>query len=162
MCIKSQFRPQSGVSLVELVMFIVIVSIALIGVLKVMNLTTRSSATPMVQKQALAVAESLLEEIELKDFANPAGGFTGAATSANRPLFDDVRDYNGYLTSGIYGVDGVAVGGLGVYDVAVAVANADLGTITAASGEAVQITVTVTHSSGMSWVLSGYRSNYAH
>jgi MSHA pilin protein MshD len=61
-------RPQSGISFIELVMFIVIVSVGVAGILSVMNITTRSSADPLVRKQAIAVAESLLEEIELRPF----------------------------------------------------------------------------------------------
>jgi MSHA pilin protein MshD len=56
---------QRGISLIELIMFIVIVSVALAGILLVMNVTTKSSADPLVHKQALAIAESLLEEVEL-------------------------------------------------------------------------------------------------
>jgi MSHA pilin protein MshD len=59
---------QAGISLIELVMFIVIVGVAVVGVLAVMNITTKSSADPIVRKQALAIAESLLEEIELMPF----------------------------------------------------------------------------------------------
>ncbi len=59
---------QRGVSLVELIMFIVIVSVALAGILLVMNTTTRGSADPLIHKQALAIAESLLEEVELMPF----------------------------------------------------------------------------------------------
>lgn len=59
---------QRGVSLVELIMFIVIVSVALAGILLVMNVTTRGSADPLIHKQALAIAESLLEEVELMPF----------------------------------------------------------------------------------------------
>lgn len=159
MCINS--AQQRGFSLIELVIFIVIMSVAVVGVLGVMNITTRYSADPMIQKQALAIAESLLEEVELKDFNNPTGGFTGGVTLAERPLFDDVHDFNNFSTSGIYTIDGTAVGGLGAYNVSVAVTNAALGAITAASGEAVRITVTVTHSTGQSWAVSGYRTNYA-
>ncbi|TXT24529.1 MAG: hypothetical protein FD134_1480 [Gallionellaceae bacterium] len=60
--------PQRGVSLIELIMFIVIISVALAGVLLVMNRVTASSADPLVRKQALAIAESLLEEVELMPF----------------------------------------------------------------------------------------------
>src|SRR5574340_819211 len=59
---------QRGVSLVELVMFIVIVSVAVAGILQVMNITNRGSADPLIHKQALAIAESLLEEVELMPF----------------------------------------------------------------------------------------------
>ena len=42
-------------------MFIVIVGIGLAGILGVINLTTRASADPLIQKQALAIAEAYLE-----------------------------------------------------------------------------------------------------
>lgn len=152
---------QAGISLIELIMFIVIVSVALAGILSVMNITTRHSVDPMVRKQALAIAESLLEEITLKDFSNPSGGFSGAATQANRTQFDDVSDYNGFATTGIYTVDGTSIGGLSDYSVSVSVnAAASLGAI---SGGAVKlITVTATRpGKNESIELSGYRTNYA-
>ncbi len=60
---------QRGISLIELIMFIVIISVALVGILLVMNQVTRHSADPLVHKQALAIAESLLEEVELMPFS---------------------------------------------------------------------------------------------
>lgn len=75
---------QRGVSLVELIMFIVIVSVALAGILLVMNVTTKSSADPVIHKQALAIAESLLEEVELMPFTycDPDDPNAAAAQSA--------------------------------------------------------------------------------
>jgi MSHA pilin protein MshD len=75
---------QSGISLIELIMFIVIVSVALAGILLVMNVTTRGSADPLVHKQALAIAESLLEEVELMPFTfcDPDDANATLATSA--------------------------------------------------------------------------------
>lgn len=164
MCIN---KGQSGFSLVEVIVFIVIVSIALAGVLSVMNLTTQRSADPLVRKQAIAVAESLLEEILLHDFNNPVGGFSGAPTQANRQSFDDIGDYNGFsLPGGIYPVDDIVtpISGLTGYRAAVTVASADLGpagsVITAASNMAKLITVTVTGPDNVSVVLAGYRTGY--
>ena len=72
MCIRpEQMRTrhgQLGISLIELIMFIVIVSVAVAGIMLVLNVTTKSSADPLVHKQALAIAESLLEEVELMPF----------------------------------------------------------------------------------------------
>lgn len=59
-------KRQAGITLIELVLYIVIVSVGIAGILSVMNVTTQHSADPMVRKQALAAAESLLEEILLK------------------------------------------------------------------------------------------------
>jgi MSHA pilin protein MshD len=60
---------QRGVTMVELILFIVIVGIALGGIITVMNLTTRGSADPVRRKQALIIAEGLLEEVELAKFS---------------------------------------------------------------------------------------------
>jgi MSHA pilin protein MshD len=61
-------RRQRGVTLVELILFILIVGIALAGIITVMNLTTRGSVDPVRRKQALIIAEGLLEEVELAKF----------------------------------------------------------------------------------------------
>ncbi|HEU0188726.1 MAG TPA: type II secretion system protein [Gallionella sp.] len=64
-------------------MFIVIVSVAVAGILLVMNVTTKGSADPLIHKQALAIAESLLEEVELMPFTFCDPNDPAAATAAN-------------------------------------------------------------------------------
>ena len=151
-------KPQHGISLIELIIFIVIVSGALAGLLSVMNVNTKNSADPLIQKQALTIAESLLEEIELHDFSKP-GGFTGDAIQDNRASFDDIFDYNGFATIGIFPADGSTTGvtGLADYNVSVSVT-----TVTWVTGinDAAQITVTVTEPSGQTIDAVGYRVNY--
>lgn len=153
---------QHGISLVELIMFIVIVSVALAGILLVLNVTTKSSADPLIHKQALAVAESLLEEVELQDFISAGANVT--VNQANRASqYHIVRDYNGFpndATTGIYSVNGTTIAGLGNYNASVSVANAALGSITSGSGNAVLITVTVTDPQGNAIQISGYRTAY--
>jgi MSHA pilin protein MshD len=152
---------QRGVSLIELIVFIVIMSVALTGILLVMDTVARGSADPIVHKQALAAAESLLEEIELQDFIS-ASGVTNAVTQANRASeYHIVRDYNGYTTggTGIMPVSGtVAIAGLENYNASVAVVDSALGTVPA--GSAVLITVTVTDPQGNTVDVSGYRAAY--
>ncbi len=148
-------KRQAGISLVELILFIVIVSVGLAGILSVMNLTTRHSADPMVRKQALAAAESLMEEIALKNFSDPDGSEAGET----RPSFDDVDDYHGYSSNGIRDINETPIGALADYQVSVAVTAAALGGI--AAGEALRITVTVSGPGGESITLDGYRTNYA-
>lgn len=58
-------KPASGLTLVEMIIFIVIISIAVTGVLLVMNTTSARSGDPQLRKQAIAIAEGLLEEIEM-------------------------------------------------------------------------------------------------
>lgn len=160
MCVKQ--NQQQGVSLIELLMFMVIVSVAVAGVLQVMNRVASSSADPMLRKQAIAVAESVLEEIELKVFTEPApGGFTGPLNMANRANFDSVADYNG-LSTGVAGITSASTGavipGLGAYNFTVAVVPTALGAIPAANS--VLITVTVTDPRGQAVQISSYRTSY--
>ena len=129
--------PQSrerGISLIELIMFIVIVSVALAGILLVMNVTTKSSADPLIRKQALAIAESLLEEVELQPFTycdpndvNAAAAVSAVSCSAGMdqdkggaPLtsatpntetrydanfpYDNVADYGGFNMAPIFSI----------------------------------------------------------
>ena len=176
---------QRGISLIELIMFIVIISVALTGILLVMNQVTRHSADPLVHKQALAIAESLLEEVELMPFtfcdpddasavtatAAVVGGSGCAATveamgpeagevrgSTTNP-FDNVNDYDTFSMAAGAVVDitgGAAVSG---YSASIAVVQAALGVVPAT--EALRITVTVTGPDGMPLMLDGYRTRYA-
>lgn len=70
MCIERQafHRRVSGATLVELVVFVVVVAVGVVGLVSVTGPMLRQSADPMVRKQALAVAESLLAEIVQQPF----------------------------------------------------------------------------------------------
>lgn len=78
-----------GVSLIELIVFIGIISVGLAGILGVMNLTTRASAQPLPQKQALAIAEAYLEEVLAMPFTycdpDDANAGTAESTGAVNP-----------------------------------------------------------------------------
>ena len=156
---------QRGISLIELIIFIVIVGIAVAGVVQVMSRVTASSADAMLRKQAIAVAESVLEEIELKVFTKPAGGFAGPFTLANRANFDTVTDYD-LLTTGGAGITsvstGAAVPNLGAYNFAVRVVPAALGAgaFSVPAANSVLITVTVTDPRGEAVQISTYRTRY--
>lgn len=156
-------RNQAGFSLVETIVFIVIVSIALAGVLSVMNLTMQTSADPLIRKQSIVVAESLLEEIAQHNFSNPSGGFSGVASQANRVMFDDIGDYNGFSTIGIFPIDSATpIAELAGYNANVTVLDATLGPAGGPipAGSAKLISVTIIGLDGVPVVLSGYRSAY--
>lgn len=86
MCIKRGPGEQRGMTLIELIVFIVVISLGLAGVLSVFSVTARSSADPLLAKQALAVADSMLEEILLKDFCDPDSTLeVSATTTAGSP-----------------------------------------------------------------------------
>jgi MSHA pilin protein MshD len=159
---------QRGFTLIELIIFIVVISAGLAGILSVMNTVVKSSADPMVRKQTIAIAESLLEEILLKEFANPAGGDTGTS----RKLFDDVSQYSGYSTPvctvctppttatppgcGVVDMLGDQVKSLCAYNISSVAIDpaATLGTQTVK-----KVTVSVTGPQGVV-TLTGYRGNY--
>ena len=120
-----QFVYQCGVTLIELVMFIIVVGIAVAGILLVYTNTVRYSSDPVVRKQMLSVAEALLEEVELMPFtycdpddANTAmasaatvgaggcastveviGPEAGEARYTPATPFDNVNDYAGFDTA---------------------------------------------------------------
>ena len=176
-----------GTTLVELVVVIVVLSVAVGGLLIAVTDTTRTSANSMLIEQASAIAQAHLEEVLLASFcdpdydadANPAtplacpadctapvcgscrGG--GATTEASRDLYDDVCDYAGLSTSGTFDRTGAAIAGLALYDVSIAIddSGATLDSLTGAAGQTVSVTVTVTHPNlPHPVVMSGYRANY--
>ena len=88
---------QAGVTLIELIISMIIISIALVGILSVVNQTTVHSADPIVNHQAIAIAESYLEEILLLSYKDPETPVNpiGADPSETRAVYDDVDDYDG-------------------------------------------------------------------
>lgn len=160
MCIKS--RQERGASLIELIMFIVIVSAALAGILTVMNQATRSSADPLLRKQAMAAAYSLLEEIELQDFTAAPGMSGTAVTQANRAsVYHIISDYNGFATTGIFSLSDATSSSalLAKYNASVSVvAQGAWNGIPA--GSTVQINVTVTAPNIPAVTATGYRTAY--
>lgn len=139
-------------------MFIVVVGLALAAVVRAFELANRASADPVLRRQALAIAQALLEEICYKDFANPAGGYAGPYNAASRALFDDVMDYDGLVMNGITDLSGTAIAGLARYTANVEISAASLGNLPA--GAAWRIRVTVTDPSGQRLSLDGYRAAY--
>ena len=121
---------QFGISLIELIIFIMILSVALTGITLVYITTTKNSADPLIRIRSIELAQTTLEEILLKayDENTPVGSGCvkyGAAdtrcvapTFASQPsafhvsnlqteagetdrsLFDDVDDYNNKLYCG--------------------------------------------------------------
>ncbi|MDP2792619.1 MAG: prepilin-type N-terminal cleavage/methylation domain-containing protein [Sulfurisoma sp.] len=74
---------ERGLTLIELIIFIFIVSVALIGMLSVLNITVMHSADPMIRKKMLAITESLLEEVAMHPFTycDPSDAAVTTATS---------------------------------------------------------------------------------
>lgn len=146
-------RGQRGVTLIELIISIVIVTIATSAVLGTLSTTTGGSADPMLRHQALAIAEAYLEEIALKAFADP----DGVDGEGLRAEFDDVDDYNGLADAGARDQFGNPIAGLGEYAVAVTVSpSTALPAVPAA--DALRIDVVVSWRNDINYVLSAYRT----
>jgi MSHA pilin protein MshD len=142
--------------MIELIIFIVVVSAGLAGILSVMNTVVKSSADPMVRKQTVAVAESLLEEILLKDYTKPAGSTVVGYPGGPRKDYDCVSDYAGYKTTGGI-VDKQnppqAISGLTSYNISSVTVGSNIPSVL------IKVTVSVTGPGG-TISLSGYRGNY--
>jgi MSHA pilin protein MshD len=166
-------------TLIELVMFIVIVAVGIAGILSVLNITVTRSADPLVQKQAQALAEGLLEEIqtgyfaycdgadEKLKYAKSAAQCTGGVGDSYGPEPNEARPYNTVkdyasaantpteLATALPGeADVVAPAG---YVATVTIAPVVFGGITQASGDALLIRVVVTAGSTQA-TAEGYKT----
>ena len=165
---------QRGLTLIELIIYIVVVLVGLAGVLTVFNTTVRGSADPVVRKQALALAEAMLEEVLAKDYQNDPtdpGNLSDTVgctpntpaslprcrvnTPVDRANYNDVDDYNGWNQAGNSQAVGTAPAALAGYAVTVAV-----GAPAAVNGVMLKA-VTVTVTNGAETVtLQGWRGNF--
>jgi MSHA pilin protein MshD len=139
-----------GLTLIELILFIVVVGAGTAGLLAVLNLTVSRSADPFPVKQALSVAEAMLDEILAKSY-------TALPGTGSRSNYDDVDDYNGFSMIGVTTITGGALAGLTNYRVDVAVTAPGLN---ASPAKLVTVTVTYPAAGGTTYKLSGYRTNY--
>ena len=181
---------ERGVTLVELVVFIVLVGVAMAGVFAAFNTITAASSDPQVRKQALAIAESLMEEIELMPFTFCDPDDANAATATNSSLgaggcatlsedtaigpeagesrynpsqpYDNVSDYNSFAMSpGIQDITNTTISGLGAYSATVTITQVGTAFGLADNTDALKISILVTGPAGVSITLEGYRARYS-
>lgn len=155
---------QYGATLVELVITIVIISISVAAVVGTLSRMTAHSADPMIEAQAVAIAESYLEEIMLKAYLDPTKNTVCPGPPASRSLYDNVCDYSGLVDIGARDQSGNPPPGidLSAYTVAVTVDQAATLNNLSGSGSVLRIDVHVTYvdPSIADITLSGYRTNY--
>jgi MSHA pilin protein MshD len=184
---RRPWRGESGLTLIELIVFIVIVSVGLAGIVATYSTVVRGSADPLARKQALVIAESLLLEIEQQAFTwcdpqdanaltatsaaacalaannqNNLGGPTPAAESRGNGAnpYDNVADYS--ALSNVAASDILGSNAVAGYLVSVAITRAGGAAPFAAfpADAVLRIAVTV-NGHGESVTLVGYRSRYA-
>ena len=143
---------QRGFTLIELIIFIVVVAAGLAGILSVMNSVVKSSADPMVRKQAMALADSILEEILLKSYTDPDGTNVGETGRVN---WDNVDDFNGKTNADFAPLPAE----LTSYVIGITVVNDTTTLGTAPNIPAKKVTVTITRGTEVI-TMTGYRSNY--
>lgn len=111
-------RRQQGLTLIELIMFMVIVGAAAAGLLQIMNMANTNSTDPIRRKQAMLIAEAYMEEVQQAQMtacdpaddnaataitaaqcANPASVENWGPEAGNARPFDNVNDYvpNNYI-----------------------------------------------------------------
>lgn len=182
---------QGGITLIEQIVFIVVISVGVIALVSSMLPMIKASADPMVTKQFVAIAESLLNEILHQPFtwcdpddgnASTVQAYSGCASNAQNAMgptpsgetrnggigavFDNVRDYAGFAMDDVADPAGGSI--ISGYRAEVAMAEVG-GSFGVATDAALLITVTVclttTPSSACagrdSFALSGYRFRYA-
>jgi MSHA pilin protein MshD len=183
-------RGQRGLSLIELVVFIAIMGIALGGVLVAYDYAARGSADPLVKKQALAIAESLLEEVQQMPFtfcdpddpavstaasaagcavAEALGPEAGETRYSASTHFDNVNDYGaavsgaaGFSMNPIRDLTNTVITGLSGYTATVTITSLAAGTLPGIPvGDALLISVTVTAPAAFAVTLQSYRTRYA-
>ena len=155
-------RRARAFTLIELIVTLVVLSIAATALLSVFTSTIRGSADPVIQQQATTIAEAYVEEILLQAFDDPTDPEQGAASTeageTSRDLFDDVQDYNHLGTTQVRDQNDNPIAALAAYSVTVSVTGAALNTVPAA--QSMRIRVTVDHPAIDPIALVAYRTNY--
>ena len=153
-------KTQQGVTLIETIVFIVVISIALVALVRVYAQSVSNSVDPVVRIRALELGQAQLDEILARKFdeSTPTGGIPACNSSvAGAPAcsglvtdtdFDDVADYDG------------ASFGSSPYVISVTVAEAGTEIGLASDNMAKRVTIEVTMPGGDSIFLAAYKANF--
>lgn len=163
---------QRGVTLVELIISIVIISIAMIAVLNAFSLSVSHSADPLWQNKSLKLAQLYLDEILAKNYddatplggippvASPGCGSLGDEAGESRATYDDVDDYHGITDSPPVSLVGGIDASYNAYSVSVSV-SCDGSTVGASgNSHAKKIVVTITPPGQSALAFAAYKGNY--
>lgn len=160
-------RVHRGATLVELVITIVIISVAIAGVVGAFALITGRSADPLNQTRAVELAQLYMDEIISKkyDDGTPQGGAPKNSGSCNigpegesRATFDDVDDYHNTSNSPPANAEAALVGYNNfAVDVTVTCAGDE---VNLPDAEAKRIDLVITAPGGQTFSFSAYRANF--
>lgn len=159
---RGRLRIQTGFTLVELLILIVVLGLGIAGVLSVFSTTTRGSVDPLIQKQMNVLADSMLEEILQTSYSKPSGStIPGYLASGDRKNFDCVDDYNGYQSTGVFTKSDSTTSVPGLSGYGITLVTVFPSTLTGGGSTSMKgITVAVYGPGGASLSLTGYRGSY--
>ena len=157
-----------GFTLIEIIVTLVVLAIAATSLLSLFSGTVRTSADPMIQQQAISIAEAYMEEILLRDFSDPQVVESGSReVGETRINYDDVQDYNWLgddliQDKKVRDQNNVVIDELLDYEVEVTVVGVELGPALKKilADNSMQIDITVTHPAISPITISAYRTNY--
>ena len=165
-------RSQAGVTLIELIISIVVISIALVAVLTSFSFSVSQSADPLWRNKSLKLAQLYLDEILARayDESTPVGGLPpvaspscsglGPESGETRATYDDVDDYNGVNDAPPVSLIGAIDSSYGSYRVQVSV-SCDGGTVSASgNSHAKKILVRVTPPGESTIAFAAYKGNF--
>lgn len=151
-------RTSSGVTLIETMVFLVVVSIALVALVRVYTSAVTNSVDPVVRVRALELAQAQIDEILSRKFDEntPTSGVPACDSTAGVAClgivgdgdYDDVGDYNGFVNNSDPNH---------TLTVSVISAGDEIGL---PLNQARRITVSTTISGASDLVLSAYKTNF--
>lgn len=173
-------RRARGFSFVELVIFLVVSAIALVGVLALYQQAVARSSDVIASKQAMEAGYALLEEIQAMPFtycqvgdpnastATSAAGCSlapqGLAPAAGKSRgslsspFANVGDYGGYSATRVADINGSPVPGLEAYSVLVTLTPKALAGVPSSSAVLIEIRIAGPYGAQ---TISGYRLRHS-
>ncbi|MCJ8311708.1 MAG: type II secretion system protein [Saccharospirillaceae bacterium] len=159
---------QQGVTLIELIISMVVLSIMIIAMFEAMAAISKNSADPMLKAQSLSIAQSYMEEIQSKSFLDPTTAlWCGVSlptdpSRVSREQFDDICDYQVLVDNVVRDLNNNPLAGLANFEVSVSILNdasVDLEGLLGSANDSALITVTVSSPDNQNVILSTYRAN---
>lgn len=156
----------SGFTLIELIVFIVVTSIALVALVGVMNESIARNVDPLIQSRALECAHAKMDQIWSRKFNHnsPSGGIPacGSQEALGTPWqsctgispessFNDIGDYHNTTDTSWSNCS---------ISVTVSDAGQELGLAAGENEQFRRITVTANSAGGGQAVISAYRGNF--
>jgi len=173
-------KQQYGFTLIELVVFIVVLAVGLTGTVLVINQTVANAPKAMMHIRAMEIAQAYLDEISTKRFdentgqgglpvcdsptpvapITPCSNVMGPEGSETRNIFNDVDDYHGTNDSPPVDASGITNADYVGYGVQISISYAGNDLALANNRFAKRINLVITSPFGDQIPVSYYRTNF--